>query len=229
MCKKSESIKEIAVALAKFNAKVQRIEKDSTNPHFKNKYASLDGIMDEVRPMLAEEGLSVLQMPSGLDGRLKLTTMLIHTSGEWIESAPIEMQPVKSDPQGIGSATTYARRYSLCAFLGLSTGDLDDDGNGSSNVSPAPYSPPRPSPAPNTPVLTGVSSNGNTKPVSDAQIKLIGTTKSKKNIPDEAYRGILSGFGVESTKDLTSSQASKVIERLTSYMPAPVDELDLPF
>lgn len=129
MCKKSESITNLAVSLAKFNMNVQRIEKDGTNPHFKNRYTTLDAILDEVRPMLAEQGLSVIQMPSGDGEQLKLTTMLVHITGEWIESDAINMRPVKNDPQGVGSATTYARRYSLCAFLGLSTGDIDDDGN----------------------------------------------------------------------------------------------------
>lgn len=129
MCKKSESITNLAVSLVKFNSKVQRIEKDGTNPHFKNRYTTLDAILDEIRPMLAEEGLSVIQMPSGDADQLKLTTLLIHISGEWIESDSISMRPVKNDPQGVGAATTYARRYSLCAFLGLSTGDIDDDGN----------------------------------------------------------------------------------------------------
>lgn len=132
MCKKSESIKEIAIALAKFNMKVQRIEKDSANPHFKNRYASLDGILDEVRPLLAEQGLSILQMPSGDGENFKLTTMLIHISGEWIESDSLAMRPTKNDPQGIGSATTYARRYGVSSFLGLSTGEIDDDGNAAS-------------------------------------------------------------------------------------------------
>lgn len=137
MCKKSESIKNLAVALAKFNGEVSKIEKDSSNPHFRNKYASLDNIIDEIRPILTKHGLSVIQMPGGDGEMFSMTTMLLHESGEWIESDPIKMRPVKNDPQGIGSCTTYARRYSLAAFLSLNTGE-DDDGNAASH---APQSP----------------------------------------------------------------------------------------
>lgn len=133
MCHKSESIKNIAVALAKFNGEVSKIEKDSSNPHFRNKYASLDNIIDEIRPILTKHGLSIIQMPGGDGETFSMTTMLLHESGEWIESQPIVMRPVKNDPQGIGSCATYARRYSLAAFLSLNTGE-DDDGNGASQT-----------------------------------------------------------------------------------------------
>lgn len=138
MCNKSESIANIAVALVKFNGEVSKIEKDSSNPHFKNKYASLDNIIDEIRPILHKHGLSIMQFPGGDGDKFTMTTMLLHESGEWIESQPIVMKPVKNDPQGIGSCTTYARRYSLSAFLSLNTGE-DDDGEGASgdrNTSP---------------------------------------------------------------------------------------------
>jgi hypothetical protein len=131
MCNKSDSIANIAVALVKFNGEVSKIEKDSSNPHFKNKYASLDNIIDEIRPILHKHGLSIMQFPGGDGERFTMTTMLLHESGEWIESQPIVMKPVKNDPQGIGSCTTYARRYSLSSFLSLNTGE-DDDGEGAS-------------------------------------------------------------------------------------------------
>ncbi|MEO3947664.1 ERF family protein [Gorillibacterium sp. CAU 1737] len=142
MCNKSESIAKLAVALVKFNAEVRIIEKDAKNPHFKNQYASLDNIIDEVRPILAKHGLSVLQFPSGDGDKFSLRSMLLHESGEWIESEPIVMRPVKNDPQGIGSCATYARRYSLSALLSLNTGE-DDDGNDASHPGKAaPITPP---------------------------------------------------------------------------------------
>jgi hypothetical protein len=128
MCNKSESIQKLAVALVKFNSEVKIIEKDASNPHFKNRYASLDTIIDEVRPLLAKHGLSVLQFPGGDGEKFTLRSMLVHESGEWIESEPLTMRPVKNDPQGIGSCNTYARRYSLSSLLSLNTGE-DDDGN----------------------------------------------------------------------------------------------------
>jgi hypothetical protein len=131
MINRSESIKEISVALNKFNEEISRISKDAVNPHFRNKYATLDKIIDEIRPILSKHGLSVIQFPSGDGERLSLSTMLLHTSGEYIESPPLIMKPVKNDPQGIGSCTTYARRYGICAVLNLNTGE-DDDGNAAS-------------------------------------------------------------------------------------------------
>lgn len=129
--KHSESIIELSKALVKFNAKVGKVSKDASNPFFKNKYATIDNIIEEVRPILAEFGLSILQLPSGDGTSVQISTLLIHESGEWLESETLTMKPTKNDPQGMGSAITYARRYSLQSFLTLNTGE-DDDGNNAS-------------------------------------------------------------------------------------------------
>lgn len=131
MCNKSDSIINLAVALTKFNGEVHSIAKDAKNPHFKNNYASLDNIVEEIRPILQKHGISVLQIPGGDGENVIMKTMLLHESGEWLESEPLIMRPVKNDPQGMGSCITYARRYSLCSMLSLSTG-IDDDGNAAS-------------------------------------------------------------------------------------------------
>jgi len=124
---KSESIKNIAAALATFQVEAEKIIKTAENPFFKSKYADLPSILDAIALPLTESGLVVSQFPDG-DG---LTTLLMHpNSGEWIEATGT-MKPVKSDPQAIGSAITYQRRYSLCAVLGLNV-DSDDDGNAAS-------------------------------------------------------------------------------------------------
>lgn len=126
--KRSETINELAVSLVKFNSEVTKIAKDAANPFFKNNYATLDTIIDAIRPILNKNGLSIMQFPTS-DGELVyVTTYLLHESGEFMESDPLAMKPVKNDPQAIGSAITYARRYSLQAFLNLNTGE-DDDGN----------------------------------------------------------------------------------------------------
>lgn len=123
---KSESIKELASALAKAQSKIENATKTSSNPHFKSKYADLAEVLNTVRPVLAEHGLSVAQFPS-LDGSIaSVETILMHSSGEWISgiaSAPVG----KQDAQGVGSATTYLRRYSLAALAGVA--QEDDDGN----------------------------------------------------------------------------------------------------
>jgi len=124
---KSESIKNLAIALCKFQGTVEKIVKTATNPFFKSKYASLADILDVIREPLQLNGLSFVQFPEGESG---LTTMLMHESGEHMTATYI-MKPVKNDPQGQGSAITYQRRYALGAILGLNIDD-DDDGNGAS-------------------------------------------------------------------------------------------------
>ena len=124
---KSDSIKNLATALCKFQGEVEKIKKTETNPFFKSKYASLSDILDVIRQPLADNGLSFVQFPSGLYG---LTTMLMHESGEWL-SESYTMEPSKKDPQGAGSVITYQRRHALGAILGLNI-DEDDDGNSGS-------------------------------------------------------------------------------------------------
>lgn len=121
---KSESIKELANALCKFQAEVEKIKKGATNPFFKSKYATLADILDVIRQPLANNGLSFVQFPKGVHG---LETMLMHTSGEYLAES-YEMKPTKDDPQGAGSVITYQRRYALGAVLGLNI-DEDDDAN----------------------------------------------------------------------------------------------------
>lgn len=128
MCNKSESISNLAAALVAFSGEVKSIEKDGKNPHFKSQYTTLDHMIDETKPLLTKNGLTVMQFPGGDGEKVTMRTMILHSSGEWIESEPLTLRPTKNDPQGAGSAITYARRYSYAAALSLSLGD-DDDGN----------------------------------------------------------------------------------------------------
>lgn len=124
---KSASILNLSKALAQFQVKVDRIIKRSENPFFHSLYADLPSILNEIALPLAECDLVISQWPDG-EG---LTTLLIHSlSGEFLE-ATATMHPVKQDPQSIGSAQTYQRRYSICAILCLNV-DKDDDGNAAS-------------------------------------------------------------------------------------------------
>ena len=125
---KSESIKNLAVALGKFQGEVKNAVNSADNPFFKSKYAPLNEILNDVRPLLAKNGLSVIQMPGGDGSVVTMTTTLLHESGEWIESPELTLKADKATAQGAGSAITYARRYSLSAVLGITSED-DDDGN----------------------------------------------------------------------------------------------------
>ncbi|MFC4077181.1 ERF family protein [Salinithrix halophila] len=130
--KTSENTQEICKALVAFHGEVGRITKDGQNPHLKNRYATIDQIIEEIRPILASHGLFIMQMPTNTEaGEIQMTTRIFHTSGQWMESPVLTLKPQKMDPQGIGSAVTYARRYSLTSFLSLNTGE-DDDGNSAS-------------------------------------------------------------------------------------------------
>jgi len=117
-------MKEITKALIKFHMEVGKVKKDADNPFFKSKYASLSNILDVVTPVLVTCDLNIIQMPVG-EGKLK--TILSHISGEMIESE-FDMHVLKRDPQSMGSAITYARRYAIGAILNLNI-DEDDDGN----------------------------------------------------------------------------------------------------
>lgn len=122
---KSQSIGNLAKALALFHVKVGTIEKDARNPFFKSNYASLSNILAQINEPLSESGLTFSQLPTGEHG---LTSILIHAeSGEYLQSC-YDMKPVKDDPQGRGSVITYQRRYALAAILGLNIDD-DDDAN----------------------------------------------------------------------------------------------------
>lgn len=123
----SAEIKNIASALLVFHKNVEKVKKSAENPFFKSAYADLPAILDAIKDPLQEAKLTFTQFPVGAHG---LTTLLMHTSGEWMK-ATYEMVPVKNDPQGHGSAITYARRYALGAILGIST-EEDDDGNSAS-------------------------------------------------------------------------------------------------
>lgn len=132
--KKSETIDKLAKALMAFQTKVGKVTKDATNPFFKSKYASLEAVIDAIKGPLADAKLSYVQLPTGEN---QLVTILMHESGEFMEST-IKMTPKTNDPQGQGSAITYMRRYALSAMLGLATEDDDDGNSATGNKTTAP-------------------------------------------------------------------------------------------
>ena len=107
----------------------EAIKKANSNPAFKSKYADLAAVVEAVVPALNNAGIGVLQFPAYDGEMVSVTTTLIHETGPSV-TATLHMRPSKSDPQGIGSATTYARRYSLLAMTGAAP--EDDDGNAAS-------------------------------------------------------------------------------------------------
>ena len=126
----SESIKELATALAIVQGQLTFAKKDSKNPFFKSNYADLESVWDACRSLLSDNGLAVMQFPGEyMDGNMSLNTVITHKSGEWMEQE-MSLPVTKPDAQGAGSAITYMRRYALAAVVGVV--QADDDGNSAS-------------------------------------------------------------------------------------------------
>ena len=138
----SETTATLCAALVAAQGALKPIAKDGKNPAFRSRYATLDGIMETVRPALAAHGLAVVQgavYPETSEGGrivgITVETRLIHTSGEWLASV-VPVPVAKGDAHGLGSALSYGRRYGISALLALST-DEDDDGNAAAKAPPA--------------------------------------------------------------------------------------------
>lgn len=131
---KSESIEQLATSLAIAQGAIQGAIKDSLNPAFgaPRKYADLSSCWEACRKQLSDNGLAVIQGVSAVGQQVTVTTILTHKSGQWISSA-LTVTSDKGTPQGIGSAITYGRRYSLSAMVGIAPAD-DDDGNEASGM-----------------------------------------------------------------------------------------------
>lgn len=188
---RSESIVKLAVALAKFNSEVSSISKDAKNPFFKSEYVTLDKLIISTRDILQKNGLSIMQMPlSKENGEIGIQTILLHESGEYIESEPLFMKPAKNDPQQAGSVISYLRRYSYQAILNLNTGE-DDDANSSSYVG-----------------------NINSR-ITEKQVKELyelGTTMGQT--PANILTFVVKRYGVKKVEDLNIYQYKETCERL---------------
>lgn len=184
----SESIKELATALAKAQGKISHAAKENRNQHFNSKYADLASVLDACREPLSENGLSVCQLPSKSDGAWVLITRLIHSSGEWIQGeAPILSS--KQDAQGFGSGMTYARRYGLASVVGIAQDD--DDGNAASRPTQQKDA------MPNKPVKK------NDAPVGQQEVAALFDLTAKKGLRNDDLKGMMKGlYGIESSKEM---------------------------
>jgi hypothetical protein len=182
-------LNEIAPALVAAQAAITYAAKDSTNPHFKNRYADLQSVIEAVKGPLNANGIAFLQMPSKSEaGFLSLTTMLVHKSGQVISDTATIPLP-KNDPQGYGSALTYGRRYGLAAICGLF--QADDDGESAALHS--------------KPVEAVAMAN-------KADIEAINTFASGSDTGPVIAKGF-THFGIKAAKELTATQAAAIIKR----------------
>lgn len=134
---KSETIGKIASALAKAQGQFSHAVKDSVNPHFKSNYADLASVIDAIRQPLADAGIARHQAALSSGDAIGIRTTLIHAeSSEYLASTVWVTLPAdKRNPQGLGSALTYLRRYSLAAAVGIA--QEDDDAEGATRGKPA--------------------------------------------------------------------------------------------
>ncbi len=130
-----KSLIEITKALSKFQGTITGVPKGNKNPFFNSRYADLDAVWDVVRKPLADNGLAVVQTTYEQGDKLYLLTTLLHISGECLTTY-LPINPKANEPQAVGSALTYARRYSMSAILGVSA-DEDDDGEATTDHKPA--------------------------------------------------------------------------------------------
>lgn len=196
---KSESIKNLAVALAKFQGKVSNPSnsKRVSAGKFSYKYAPLDEILNLVRPLLSENGLSIIQAPMSSEGNVSVSTILLHDSGEYIELEPITLKMDKITAQGAGSAITYARRYALSAVLGIASED-DDDAN---------------SIEPNNAEKDKQEIINNSL-ASDKQLQYLYRLSKQKGFDSQMSGYIKKTYNRNSSKELTKQEASEIIQML---------------
>ena len=129
---KSEQINELATALSKAQGVIIPASKDTDNPFFKSKYADLASVWEVARKPLADNGLSIVQLPSAEGNIVTLKTIIMHASGQYITS-DLTMVAKDAGPQAIGSCITYERRYALSSIVGVAS-EIDDDGNTATEV-----------------------------------------------------------------------------------------------
>ena len=128
----SQELDKLAEALAQAQAEIKPAQMNATNPFLKNKYADLGSVIDAVKPAMIKHGLAVTQLPSGDGETISITTMLLHTSGQFIRSTislPVGSEKGRSLAQSAGAIITYLRRYGLAAMLSVYADEDTDGGN----------------------------------------------------------------------------------------------------
>ena len=186
--KQSESIKNLAAAMAAAQGEMGAATKSASNPFFKSKYADLGSVIEAVKPHFAKHGLSYVQFPVTGESSVGVTTRLMHSSGEWLEQEYF-IPLGKMDAQAAGSAITYARRYALQSIAGIPA--EDDDGNAATQAAPKLQA----------------------KTVTKAQAKTISDLIKKTDSDLERFCGV---FGCESVDLLDASKfdnAKEILEK----------------
>ena len=199
---KSETIGKLAEALSKAQGMMKGAIKDSENPFFKSVYADLASVWDACREPLSKNGLSVTQTTRIADnGEPVIITTLLHSSGEWM-SGELLVKPVKADPQSVGSAITYGRRYALSAIVGIAPED-DDGEKAQGRQHTEQHKEPE-------------------KKADGTNYKFLQTMKAiKKDIGDDVYYKIMGAAGFEHSNDIKDRKTQlAVYEEMKKYKAA---------
>lgn len=207
----SQSIAALAKALAAAQAELEPAAKNAENPHLRNRYADIAAVFEAIRKILPKHGLAVSQMILPTEGKAHVRTLLMHESGEWIAGECLLPPDRAGGPQGMGSAITYARRYSLSALLGVVSEDDDDGEQAQHSPSKTRQEPPRtPSQVPGT---HGDTANaGMTKAQSTALMAYLTKQHGQNR---EAYLAELSDFfgrPITSSRELSRAEVSDFLD-----------------
>lgn len=207
--KHSESLKAIAPAIIKMQGEVRAAIKGSENTFFKASYADLEACWEAVKPALQANGLAVVQTAGFIPvAGPSLVTTLLHISGEYITGE----QPLcaKSDvnPQDLGSAMTYARRYGLASITGLI--QVDDDGEGAMNRQRAADGS-KPGDVPKFPPPGDFAS--------DAQVKRLTAIQIKAKVPNAVLKTLAAGLGILSRTEIPKAKYSQLCTLVENYKP----------
>lgn len=166
-------MQKVSAALVKAQKAFGPALKSSTNPHFKSRYADLSACVEAVIDALNDNGIALIQRNIECESGVCVETVFVHESGESMSSGPLHVPAAKQDPQGYGSALTYARRYSLMAACGIAP--EDDDGNAATSAKNAQKPTSKPDPAQE--VINGVKAGD----ASGAATYLAGLSESAMN------------------------------------------------
>lgn len=192
-------MQKISAALVKAQREFGPALKTSSNPHFKSRYADLAACVEAVIDALNNNGIALIQQTHECETGVIVETTFIHESGEVFSAGKLQVPASKHDPQGYGSALTYARRYSLMAACGIAP--EDDDGNAATSA--VQHKPPAPAPAP--------------KP--SAPVKTLGkpeieTITKLANTAGVEVGAIAKAYGVSELGEIPLVKTQEIINRL---------------
>jgi hypothetical protein len=217
--KMSENINEISKAVSTAQGEMSHASKSTVNPFFKSTYSTLTQVWDAIREPLSKNNISVFQDVITNQTGISVTTLLSHSSGQWMEFGPLEITLVKKDAQSIGSATSYAKRYALSAAIGVVSGEDDDDGEKAmardqpSKTTSKPYE--KKSPA------QVVAEETNVKPVYITNDEASIFSSALKKCPEEFQDNVwkyLNDLDIQDYKGITPHTYKKVMGRVQNKL-----------